>query len=198
MGEAPRGTIGRVAASSPAALTVVFLHAHPDDEASRTSGTMRLLADAGHRVVVAYATNGDHGTSPEDLEPGETLVDRRRAEAEASAEVTGAQAVHWLGYADSGMTGWDQNAHETSFHSADASAAAGNPFGTHEAEIHWEGDVTDQMPVKRRALECHASQTSDVGFMLSLPAEAFAEWFGTEFYAEPGRAPGLVSATWWE
>ena len=115
-----------VTASSPsgAPLTVVFLHAHPDDEASQTAGTQRLLADAGHRVVVVYATNGDHGVAPEDLAPGETVVDRRRAEAEASAEVTGTQAVHWLGYADSGMTGWEQNAHETSFHSADPSAAA--------------------------------------------------------------------------
>ena len=218
-----------VTASSPsgAPLTVVFLHAHPDDEASQTAGTQRLLADAGHRVVVVYATNGDHGVAPEDLAPGETVVDRRRAEAEASAEVTGTQAVHWLGYADSGMTGWEQNAHETSFHSADPSAAAvrlasildaeradvlvtydwhggyghpdhvkahrvahlgaaaaerrprllestmnrdrlramaqlaaaagleamdpdapaddGNPFGTPEAEIHWEVDVTDQL-----------------------------------------------------
>ncbi|PRY55689.1 hypothetical protein BCF74_12273, partial [Knoellia remsis] len=45
---------------------------------------------------------------------------------------------------------------------------------------------------KRAALACHASQTSDVGMMLQLPAEMFAQWFGTEYYIEPGRAPGIV------
>lgn len=32
--------------------TAVFFHAHPDDEAIATGGTMLLLARAGHRVVV--------------------------------------------------------------------------------------------------------------------------------------------------
>ncbi len=105
--------------------TIVFLHAHPDDEASQTSGTMRLAADAGHRVVCVYATNGDHGTVPQDLAEGETVVTRRRAEAEASARVLGTARLAWLGYADSGMTGWEQNAHEQAFHTASTDEAAG-------------------------------------------------------------------------
>ena len=56
--------------------TIVFLHAHPDDEASQTAGTMRQAVDAGHRVVCVYATNGDHGSVPDDLADGETVVDR--------------------------------------------------------------------------------------------------------------------------
>lgn len=104
--------------------TIVFLHAHPDDEASGSGGTMRLAADAGHRVVCVFATNGDHGTVPADLAEGETVVHRRRAEAEASAQVLGIARVEWLGYADSGMTGWEQNDHEESFHSADTDEAA--------------------------------------------------------------------------
>ncbi|WP_134774522.1 PIG-L deacetylase family protein [Ornithinimicrobium flavum] len=104
--------------------TIVFVHAHPDDEASQTAGTMRLAADAGHRVVCVYATDGDHGTVPSDLADGETVVDRRRAEAEASAAVLGTARVAWLGYADSGMTGWEQNAADRSFHSADPREAA--------------------------------------------------------------------------
>lgn len=105
--------------------TIVFLHAHPDDEASQTAGTMRLAADAGHRVVCVYATNGDHGTLPTDLAEEETIVLRRRAEAEASGQVLGTARVAWLDYADSGMTGWDQNGHEGSFHAADLDEAAG-------------------------------------------------------------------------
>ena len=84
--------------------TIVFLHAHPDDESTQTSGSMARASAEGDRVVVVYATNGDHGDAPEDLAEGETVVARRRAEAEASARATGTQRVVWLGYADSGMT----------------------------------------------------------------------------------------------
>ncbi|OYN90370.1 PIG-L deacetylase family protein [Parenemella sanctibonifatiensis] len=105
--------------------TIVFLHAHPDDEASQTSGTMYLAVQQGHRVVCVYGTNGEHGTVPDDLSPGETVIDRRRSEAERSAEVLGTARVAWLGYADSGMTGWEQNSHATSFHSANVEEAAG-------------------------------------------------------------------------
>ena len=103
--------------------TIVFVHAHPDDEASQTSGSMSRASAEGHRVVCVYATGGDHGTSPDDL--GErTLAEHRQAEAEASALVTGTQRVEWLGYHDSGMHGWDQNHLETSFWTADVEAAA--------------------------------------------------------------------------
>jgi LmbE family N-acetylglucosaminyl deacetylase len=98
--------------------TIVFLHAHPDDEASQTSGSMARAVDEGHRVVVVFATHGDHGEVPDDLAPGETVVDRRRVEAEASAAAIGLHRVVWLGYADSGMTGWDQNSHEGAFAAA--------------------------------------------------------------------------------
>lgn len=80
----------------------------------------------------------------------------------------------------------------------DAPADDGNPFGEPEVNIHWEVDTSSVLDVKRRALECHASQTSDVGFMLALPAEAFAAWFGREFYIEPGREPGMVLGRWWD
>lgn len=46
--------------------TIVFLHAHPDDEASQTSGSMARASGEGHHVVVVYATNGDHGEAPAD------------------------------------------------------------------------------------------------------------------------------------
>lgn len=104
--------------------TLVFVHAHPDDEASGTSGSMARASAEGHRVVVVYATNGDHGSAPDDLAPGETVVQRRRLEAEASARVTGTARVVWLGYADSGMTGWEQNSADGSFHAADVDEAA--------------------------------------------------------------------------
>lgn len=108
----------------PAPRTIVFFHAHPDDEASQTSGTMARAVDAGHRVVVAYATNGDHGEAPADLRPGETVRDRRRSEAEASAQALGTARVCWLGYSDSGMMGWEANGAPGAFCNADVDEAA--------------------------------------------------------------------------
>src|SRR6185369_8277475 len=111
--------------SERAALsTIVYCHAHPDDEASQTSGAMARAAAEGHRVVVVFATNGDHGEVAADAVEGETVADYRRREAEVSARVLGLARIAWLGYADSGMTGWEQNDAETSFYRADLDVAA--------------------------------------------------------------------------
>lgn len=105
--------------------TIVFLHAHPDDEASQSAGTIARASAEGHRVVIVYGTNGCHGEVPDDLREGETLVARRQAEAANSAAITGAQRVAWLGYDDSGMTGWaEQNANPAAFANADLDEAA--------------------------------------------------------------------------
>ncbi|WP_235997128.1 PIG-L family deacetylase [Aestuariimicrobium ganziense] len=103
--------------------TLVFMHAHPDDESSQTAGTMALAHDAGHRVVWICCTNGDHGAVPDDLDETDDLVSLRRREAEASARVLGVDRLVWLGYADSGMHGWDQNSHEFAFVMADVTEA---------------------------------------------------------------------------
>lgn len=103
--------------------TIVFVHAHPDDEASQTSGSMARAVALGDRVVCVYATNGDHGMAAEGL--GDvTVSEHRRREAEASARVIGTQRVEWLGYADSGMRGWPQNDAPDAFMRADLHHAA--------------------------------------------------------------------------
>lgn len=104
--------------------TLVCLHAHPDDECISTGGTIARAAAEGHRVVLVVATNGDHGEVPSDLAPGESLVERRRKETLASAETLGIHRVEWLGYEDSGMTGWAQNSNSGAFTNADVDDAA--------------------------------------------------------------------------
>ena len=103
--------------------TIVFFHAHPDDEVMGTGGSAARASDEGHRVVLVVATNGDHGEVPPDLADGETLIDRRRAETARSAAVLGIHRVAWLGYRDSGMTGWEQNGDAASFWQADVDDA---------------------------------------------------------------------------
>jgi LmbE family N-acetylglucosaminyl deacetylase len=104
--------------------TLVCFHAHPDDESISTGGSIARASAEGHRVVLVVATNGDHGEVPDDLAPGETLVDRRKAETARSAEVLGVHRLVWLGYADSGMTGWPQNEHPDAFWQAPVDEAA--------------------------------------------------------------------------
>jgi LmbE family N-acetylglucosaminyl deacetylase len=104
--------------------TLVCFHAHPDDEALQTGGTIARAAAEGHRVVLVLATGGEHGETPADLADGETLADRRKSEAGRSAEVLGVARLEWLGYRDSGMTGWEQNSHPEAFMNAEVEAAA--------------------------------------------------------------------------
>ena len=95
---------------------------------------------------------------------------------------------------DAMRAGWEaaQAAGQEAGFDPDEPMEDGEPLGTPEAEIHWRVDVSGDIESKRAALACHASQMSDVGMMLQMPPEIFLAWFGTEFYIEPGRAPGMV------
>jgi LmbE family N-acetylglucosaminyl deacetylase len=105
--------------------TFVFFHAHPDDEAMSTGGTMARAAAEGHRVVLVTATRGEHGeVAAGVLEPGERLADRREQEIEAAARILGVNRGEFLGYVDSGMAGVPENEAEGSFWRADIEEAA--------------------------------------------------------------------------
>jgi len=105
--------------------TIVFFHAHPDDEAIATGGTMARAKRDGHRVVLVSATRGELGEfAPDVLTPGESLIDRRVAELHAAAEVLGVDRVEFLGYRDSGMAGEPTNDDPESFWRADIDEAA--------------------------------------------------------------------------
>jgi LmbE family N-acetylglucosaminyl deacetylase len=104
--------------------TLVAFHAHPDDEAISTGGSLARAHAEGHRTVLVVATGGEHGEVPDDLAAPETLADRRRRETETSAAALGVDRLVWLGFTDSGMTGWEQNGHDHSFWRADVTEAA--------------------------------------------------------------------------
>jgi LmbE family N-acetylglucosaminyl deacetylase len=90
--------------------TIVSFHAHPDDEAIGTAGTLARAADAGHRVVLVFATRGELGEPVAGvLGDGEQLALRRSAECFVAAREIGAQRVEFLGFTDSGMMGEPTN-----------------------------------------------------------------------------------------
>jgi LmbE family N-acetylglucosaminyl deacetylase len=104
--------------------TVVVLHAHPDDEAIFTAAAMHRLAARGARVVLVTATAGELGPVLRPLRPGETLADRRRRELERACETLAVARLVLLGHRDSGMTGWDDNAHPDALAAAPTDAVA--------------------------------------------------------------------------
>ncbi|GAA0391924.1 GlcNAc-PI de-N-acetylase [Acrocarpospora corrugata] len=81
--------------------TAVFFHAHPDDEALLTAGTMAMLAAEGHRVVLVVATAGERGLA--EMPHGDELGAVRMAELYESAARLGCARVVRLGYGDSGL-----------------------------------------------------------------------------------------------
>ncbi|MYS13737.1 PIG-L family deacetylase [Streptomyces sp. SID4982] len=96
-------------------LTLMAVHAHPDDEATGTGGVLARYAAEGIRTVLVTCTDGRCGDGPGGVKPGEPGHDpaavalMRRHELEASCEVLGVSDLETLDYADSGMTGWPSN-----------------------------------------------------------------------------------------
>ncbi len=85
------------------AHTLLAFHAHPDDEALLTAGTMARAAAQGHRVILVVATDGHEGLSSGSFAADGRLGERRMDELRESARALGVARVEHLGYADSGL-----------------------------------------------------------------------------------------------
>ncbi|MFE4519750.1 PIG-L family deacetylase, partial [Kitasatospora sp. NPDC056783] len=96
-------------------LTLMAVHAHPDDEATGTGGVLARYAAEGIRTVLVTCTDGRCGDGPGGVKPGEpghdpeAVAAMRRRELEASCEVLEVGHLELLEYADSGMMGWASN-----------------------------------------------------------------------------------------
>lgn len=80
---------------------VVFLHAHPDDEALLSGGTLRGLHQKGIRTVVIFLTNGERGLA--DTNSSTALGEQRKHEALKSSKILGVSKTYFLDYGDSGL-----------------------------------------------------------------------------------------------
>ena len=94
-------------------LTLMAVHAHPDDEASSTGGVLARYADEGVRTIVVTCTNGEFGDAADGVKPGldghdeAAVAQTRLAELRESAKILGVAELELLGYHDSGMPDWD-------------------------------------------------------------------------------------------
>lgn len=120
-------------------LTLLSVHAHPDDEASKGAATVaRYHADGVHTVLVC-CTGGEEGDLQNpalrlpgqpfhDLTPEQdkaVLAELRPGELAESARIIGFDEVVMLGYRDSGMADSPSNDNPACFHQADLDEAAG-------------------------------------------------------------------------
>jgi LmbE family N-acetylglucosaminyl deacetylase len=111
-------------------LTLMAVHAHPDDEATGTGGLLAQCAAQGIRTVLVTCTDGSCGDGVGGVKPGEpghdpaAVVALRHTELEASCAVLQVSVLETLGYADSGMMGWPTNDTPGSFWRTPVAAAA--------------------------------------------------------------------------
>jgi len=105
------------------ALTLLAVHAHPDDESISTGGILAKYSAKGLRTVLAYGTGGEAGDilNPEFVapKPGLDIKEIRAIELAAAVKVLAVGAVYFLGYRDSGMAGSPDNDHPHAFAQAD-------------------------------------------------------------------------------
>jgi len=110
-------------------LTIMIVHAHPDDEAIGTGGTLARYGAEGIRTVLVTATLGEEGeiVVPEMNTPEvkARLAEVRREELNQAVAILSVSDLAILGYRDSGMAGTEANSHPDCFNMADMDEATG-------------------------------------------------------------------------
>ena len=123
----------------PQPLSLLTIHAHPDDEASKGAPTVAKYHAEGVHTVLVCCTGGEEGElqNPSLRDPGQPfhgldaaqekalLTAMRPGELARSAEIIGFDVVEMLGYRDSGMPDSDANLHPDSFHMATLDESVG-------------------------------------------------------------------------
>jgi N-acetyl-1-D-myo-inositol-2-amino-2-deoxy-alpha-D-glucopyranoside deacetylase len=109
-------------------LTLMTVHAHPDDETIGTGGTMARAVRDGHRVVLVTGTRGELGEivvkEMDTPDNHRRLAELRAVELESAMGVLGVTEWENLGYRDSGMMGEPGNLDPRSYWQADLDEAA--------------------------------------------------------------------------
>jgi LmbE family N-acetylglucosaminyl deacetylase len=115
--------------TEPRRLTLMSVHAHPDDETISAGGAMAKAVAAGHRVVLVTCTRGEQGEivvkEMDTPDNHRRLGELRAAELEAAMGELGVTEWENLGYRDSDMMGREGNNDPRSFWKADLDESAG-------------------------------------------------------------------------
>jgi LmbE family N-acetylglucosaminyl deacetylase len=110
----------------PDVLSLMCVHAHPDDECSSTGGILAKYSAEGVLTSLITATKGECGLIRDPnirLQPWETLGMVRQRELTSATNLLKVNFVNFLGYRDSGMAGTDDNYNPDAFCNADPEEA---------------------------------------------------------------------------
>jgi mycothiol conjugate amidase Mca len=114
----------------PDRLSLMTVHAHPDDEAIGTGGILARYSDERLQTVLVTCTGGEVGEIADPaLAAPENLAEIRERELRAACEILGVRQLYLLGYRDSGMAGTPDNDHPESFNKANLDEATGKLVG---------------------------------------------------------------------
>jgi mycothiol S-conjugate amidase len=118
-----------MSAASDEPRSLLTVHAHPDDEASKGAPTVARYAAEGVRTTLVCCTGGEAGDilnpALDRPEIRDDLAAVRRAELARATEIIGYDEVVLLGYHDSGMPDTPVNARPDNFANAPLDEAVG-------------------------------------------------------------------------
>ena len=110
-------------------LSLLAVHAHPDDESITMGGTLARYSAEGVRTTLVTATRGEVGEIlDKELDPKEAaprLASIRELELRSAVKILGVSELVFLGYEDSGMAGLPTNRDKQVFWQADEEEAVG-------------------------------------------------------------------------
>lgn len=155
-------------------LTLMAVHAHPDDEASSTGGVLAKYSADGVRTVVVTCTNGEFGDGPSGIKPGEDGHDTsgvamtRLAELRLACKYLGVSDLELLGYHDSGMPDWEYRHNPEAFCNVpldDVAARIGDLIEQYRPQvvITYDPDGAYQHPDHVHAARCAIAAVERTG-----------------------------------
>ena len=155
-------------------LTLMAVHAHPDDEASSTGGVLAKYADEGIRTVLVTCTNGEFGDTPDGVKPGDDGHDEqavaqiRLDELRESCKHLAVSELELLGYHDSGMPDWEYKDRPDAFCNVPQSVVAGRIGALIEryrpqVVITYDADGAYQHPDHVHAARCAVAAVEATG-----------------------------------
>src|SRR4051812_46446015 len=110
----------------PEMLSLMCVHAHPDDECSNTGGILAKYAAENVLTSLITATKGECGEIRDPnlkIMPWENLGVIRQRELAKATNLLKIDFVNFLGYHDSGMAGTPENHDARAFCNADMEEA---------------------------------------------------------------------------
>ena len=155
-------------------LTLMAVHAHPDDEASSTGGVLAKYADEGIRTVLVTCTNGEFGDTPDGVKPGDDGHDEqavaqiRLDELRESCKHLAVSELELLSYHDSGMPDWEYKDRPDAFCNVPQSVVAGRIGALIEryrpqVVITYDADGAYQHPDHVHAARCAVAAVEATG-----------------------------------